>query len=175
MNTERTFFFHFHFRKDFIERGGNPLAIFEKLRALGQLTVIPHPTSVPLLSEYNPKELYLKWTIKLVTLEHQSHIERILLPLTADEKNQITLELATLPPPDPETVEFQENTQSNLPKIITQKMIVPLLHMLVKIGKNIFSIPHQFILEFLTLEANQIQETSKGGCFDFKGKSVRLI
>lgn len=102
-DTEKTFFLHFHFREDFMERGGNPLALFQKIRELGELTIIPHPAIVPLLEEIHPKKLHLKWTLKLITTEHRSRIERLLLPVTADEKNHITLELAELPSFEPMT------------------------------------------------------------------------
>lgn len=112
VSVENIFLIFFRFRKDFLERGREPLEFFQKLEEIGVLQVIPHGSEVPVLSELNPKELYLYWTLRLVTPLSKSAILRILLPLSADKHNEIRVEGVSLPPPDPLLLEMEKEKRA---------------------------------------------------------------
>ena len=115
--SEKTeiFLIHFKFRPDFLERGRDPLKIFQELEKSGSILVIPHHSKIPLLEEYETKSLYLEWTVRLETKLSETQLERTLLPIESDSENKIKVEKVSLPPPDPITTRttkkyIEENT-----------------------------------------------------------------
>jgi len=170
---EQVFFIHFKFRPDFSEQGGDPIALFRNLRELGKLTIIPHTAAVPPLEECNPKQLYLRWTVKLVTPEPQFHIEKILTPVIADTENDIKIESITLPPPDP-SQPMSEKEVFELPKVISKEAQEPSPFMLVKIGKNIFAIARSVIIESQQLDIEPAT-TNQEELIEVKGETIPLL
>lgn len=176
LQQEQVFFIHFKFRPDFSEQGGDPIALFRHLQELGKLTIIPHTATVPALEEYEPKRLYLRWTVKLVTLESQSHLEKILTPVLADTGNEIRIEAIALPPPDPiasKLAQTQETLESS--KAVSKNAQESLSPMLVKIGKNIFSIARHLIIESLPYDDIKNLMTTQKQSITVKGETIALL
>ncbi|MCP4701789.1 MAG: hypothetical protein GY862_33755 [Gammaproteobacteria bacterium] len=154
MSEERVFFIDFKFRRDFLEKGGNPLALFLELQRLGKITVIPHTAAVPPLEECEPKLLYIHWTIKLAARGSLSAIEESLMSLIADSENNIAIEEISLPPPDPMLPAASETEKRRGAKPsetnaanIQEAAPVASKNMLVRVGMNIFSIDESLVVE----------------------------
>ncbi|MDG6777520.1 chemotaxis protein CheA [Thiomicrorhabdus sp. zzn3] len=51
--------------KELLQTGNEPLRIFRELETLGELSVDADLSAVPEIGQFNPEELYLKWTLTL--------------------------------------------------------------------------------------------------------------
>lgn len=51
--------------KELLQTGNEPLRIFRELETLGELSVDADLSGVPEVGQFNPEELYLKWTLTL--------------------------------------------------------------------------------------------------------------
>lgn len=54
--------------------GNEPLLMFQALRDLGELTVIPNTSELPLFANIDQQELYLSWTLQLETNATQEEV-----------------------------------------------------------------------------------------------------
>ncbi len=63
----RTFHIAFRPSRDYFRNGGNPLAIFEELRELGETVIVGVLDDLPQLAELTPDACYLRWEIRITT------------------------------------------------------------------------------------------------------------
>mgnify|MGYP006271226029 FL=1 len=63
----RTFHIVFTPSRDYFRNGGNPLAIFEELRELGETDIVGVLDDLPQLAELTPDACYLRWEIRITT------------------------------------------------------------------------------------------------------------
>jgi two-component system, chemotaxis family, sensor kinase CheA len=86
-----------HFRLTFslpanaMANGTNPLGLIDELRDLGTCTVQAKRSAIPALDDLNPTDLYLSWTVDLVTDQGRSAIDDVFI-FVMDEM-QLTVEL----------------------------------------------------------------------------------
>ncbi|WP_044407986.1 chemotaxis protein CheA [Thiomicrospira microaerophila] len=55
--------------KNLLQTGNEPLRIFRELQSLGKLDVTAHLDKLPNITEFNPENLYISWTLTLSGME----------------------------------------------------------------------------------------------------------
>lgn len=75
---EKRYFFHLKFPADFLKGSNNGMRVFQELKQLGELIVIPHPGTAPTLRYLEPFQLHLEWSVQLTTEKPLEAIENCL-------------------------------------------------------------------------------------------------
>ncbi len=102
---ETAYLLHLKFDPEMLGKGSDPILLLKDLKELGDLDIIPHLGKLPDLKNFNPEEIQLWWSAKLVTTHPVEEIEDILI-FFQDEKNDVKFELAETPPEDPGLASF---------------------------------------------------------------------
>ncbi len=102
---ETAYLLHLKFDPEMLGKGSDPILLLKDLKELGDLDIIPHLGKLPDLKNFNPEEIQLWWSAKLVTTHPVEEIEDILI-FFQDGKNDVKFELAETPPEDPGLASF---------------------------------------------------------------------
>ncbi len=102
---ETAYLLHLKFDPEMLGKGSDPILLLKDLKELGDLDIIPHLGKLPDLKNFNPEEIQLWWSAKLVTTNPVEEIEDILI-FFQDGKNDVKFELAETPPEDPGLASF---------------------------------------------------------------------
>ena len=102
---ETAYLLHLKFDPEMLGKGSDPILLLKDLKKLGDLDIIPHLGKLPDLKNFNPEEIQLWWSAKLVTTHPVEEIEDILI-FFQDGKNDVKFELAETPPEDPGLASF---------------------------------------------------------------------
>jgi two-component system chemotaxis sensor kinase CheA len=84
-----------HFRLSFslpsnaMANGTNPLGLIDELRELGECTVRADRSAIPALDDLNPTDLYISWTVDLVTDKSRSAIDDVFIFVMDEMQLQI--------------------------------------------------------------------------------------
>ena len=108
-----------------MRKGSDPMLLLTDLNKLGDFIIIAHVGNLPELKKFDPQDIHLWWSAKLVTTRQPEEIENILI-FFQDEKNEVTFEPAETPPEDPGLASFgiyedQEKMDRKIYKLIKQK------------------------------------------------------
>ena len=102
---ETAYLLHLKFDPEMLGKGSDPILLLKDLKELGDLDIIPHLGKLPDLKNFNPEEIQLWWSAKLVTTHPVEEIEDMLI-FFQDGKNDVKFELAETPPEDPGLASF---------------------------------------------------------------------
>ncbi len=95
--TSRTYRITLSPGRDLFRKGIDPLGFLDELRELGQARVELDPGRVPPLSELDPTDCHLAWTIELRTEAGREQVDEVFLFL--DDPAQVTIEPLDDPAP----------------------------------------------------------------------------
>lgn len=101
--------------------GGDPLILLQQLSEVGTIITIAHTTTVPGLEDIDPRQLYLWWSVKLVTSLRMEEVEEILVFYRGN--NDLTIEPVHLPPDEPVSVEAVLMTQPIIGQHLTSDTV----------------------------------------------------
>ena len=116
---ETAYLLHLKFDSEMLRKGSDPMLLLKDLNELGDFIIIPHLGNLPDLKKFDPQDIHLWWSAKLVTTRQPEEIENILI-FFQDEKNEVTFEPAETPPEDPGLASFgiyedqENNGQENI-------------------------------------------------------------
>lgn len=95
-----------------VQTGNDPLLLFNVLSELGELSVIAHTNDLPALTDFDPEELYLSWTLKLITDVSEDEIKEVFE--WVEDECELIITLLTETPIDEVNISLAENTDVNL-------------------------------------------------------------
>lgn len=94
-NGERIWALSFSLPANAMVNGTNPLGLLDELRELGSANIEAVIDDVPLLSEIDPRQIYMSWRVTLKTAKPRADIEDVFIFVMDD----MTLELEDITPP----------------------------------------------------------------------------
>ncbi|MCP4754570.1 MAG: chemotaxis protein CheA [Proteobacteria bacterium] len=102
------FLIRLSFQQEMFRNGSDPMALLEDIGELGRAITVAHAHLVPSLEQFDPYQLYLKWTIKLETEKTKEELEDVLMFF--QDQHETVIEDITKPP-----VETRQKSLLNLP------------------------------------------------------------
>ncbi len=94
--VENVYLLHLRFGPNSLQQGQEPLSLIKQLDTLGHLTSIPHTSEFPRWLEFDPTQLYLWWSVKLVSPKPIEEIDQ-LVEFYRGGQNQLQLERVETP------------------------------------------------------------------------------
>lgn len=80
----------FRLPENAMANGTNPLGLLDELAELGECEIIANIGAIPPLSEFDPKQLYISWTVTLTTEQPRSAIDDVFIFVMDDMELEVT-------------------------------------------------------------------------------------